>query len=120
MVFFGIIAGGATAAVFGYVEPYHEMTIAIGIAFMIAGGVGVFMMVITDMVAGGLHEGCNEQNDILRELVSSQKETNLFLTDLTASQKENHIELAGILNRIANTLENLQGQIGQLARDKHS
>ncbi len=88
---FAIVAGGIVILGFGYVPPHSEMLIALGAAFIIAGTVGIYMMLATRQVAKKLHERFNEQNSILKEMASSQK--------------QNHSEMMGVLKSISNTLE---------------
>ena len=73
-----------------------------GIAFIIAGAVGVYMMVTTHKISVHLHERLDETNVILsshtnllqemgsslKDIKSSQKEMASSLKDITSSQKE--------------------------------
>ncbi len=109
---FAIVVSGIVILGFGYVPPHSEMLIALGAAFIIAGAVGIYMMLATRQVARKLHERFNEQNDILKEIASSQKEIASSQKEMTSSQKEmtssqkqNHSEMMGILKSISNTLE---------------
>ena len=95
-----------------------------GIAFIIAGAVGVYMMVTTHKISVHLHERLDETNVILsshtnllqemgsslkgivssqKELVSSQKEIMSSLQDLASSQKE----IASSQKETSSTLQDL-------------
>ena len=80
---------------------YAEMYLAAGIAFIVAGFVGVHMMFATKQVAKGLHERFNEQNTILKkmdgtpvgiaasqEAAASQKETISTLKEMSSTPKD--------------------------------
>ena len=88
---------------------WNETLVAIGAAFIIAGGVGIYMMLATRQVAKQLHLRFNEQNEILdtqtgilkrldvnsskqndileRLDVNSSKQTDI-LREIASSQKE--------------------------------
>ncbi len=80
---------GAGILALGITPPYNEMLIALGAAFIIAGVVGVYMMLATRDVAHKLYRRFNEQNEIL------ESHTKIL--------KENHIEISGILKEIASS-----------------
>ena len=61
---------------------------SIGVAFVAAGGVGLYMMLTTRTVARNLHERFNETNASLRELVSSQKDIVSSQKDIVSSLKD--------------------------------
>ena len=84
-----VLSGGIILAI-GYAPPYHDMLIALGAAFIIAGAVGIYMMLATRQVAKKLHERFNVQNDILK--------------DIASSQKQNHSEMIEILKKIEQKL----------------
>ncbi len=93
---------------------WNETLVAIGAAFIIAGGVGIYMMLATRQVAKKLHlrfneqnviltkldESSNKQTEILKDIASSQKEMGKSLKEITSSQKQNHSEMIEILKRI--------------------
>ncbi len=114
-VLFAIVAIGGAILIIGYVPPYHEMLIALGAAFIIAGGVGIYMMLATRQVAKNLHERFNVQNeilqthtDILKDIASSQKDIASSQkqnhSELVSSQKQNHSEMIDVLKRIEEKL----------------
>ena len=70
---FAIVGAGAAIVMLGSTPPHSEMLQALGAAFIIAGAVGIYMMLATRQVARKLHERFNEQNDILKEIASSLK-----------------------------------------------
>ncbi len=100
---------------------WNETLVAIGAAFIIAGGVGIYMMLATRQVAKQLHLRFNEQNEILdtqtgilKDIASSQKEMGKSLKEITSSQKEiassqkqNHSEMIDVLKRIETGFSNL-------------
>ena len=77
----------------------------LGAAFIIAGCVGVYMMLTTRKVARNLHERFNETNSLLREIVSTQKELVSSQKEMSASQKE----MASTLKDISQKLDVLSG-----------
>ena len=86
---------------------WNETLVAIGAAFIIAGGVGIYMMLATRQVAKQLHLRFNEQNEILdtqtgilKDIASSQKE-------IASSQNKNHSEMIDVLKRIETGFSNL-------------
>ncbi len=110
---FAIVALGFVILGFGHFPPHSEMPIALGAAFIIAGGAGIYMMLATRQVAKKLHERFNELNDtikqnhsetteILKEMASSQKQNHLETTKIL---REGHSEMMGVLNSINDTLE---------------
>ncbi len=107
---------------------WNETLVAIGAAFIIAGGVGIYMMLATRQVAKQLHLRFNEQNDILErldessgkqtdilkdmdkslnEIASSQKDIASSQKDIASSQKQNHSEMIDVLKRIETGFSNL-------------
>ncbi len=90
----------------------------IGTAFIIAGGVGIYMMLATRQVAKKLHQRFNEQNDLLKRLdESSGKQTDVLKMmdgslkeiassqkEIASSQKQNHTEMIDVLKKIENKL----------------
>ena len=94
---FAIVILGITILTIGYAPPYAEAISILGAAFIIAGGVGIYMMVTTRQVARRLHERFNEQNGILREIASSQK--------------ANHKELLNTQKGIAETLKRIEQKL---------
>ena len=71
---------------------WNETLVAIGAAFIIAGGVGIYMMLATRQVAKQLHLRFNEQNDILERLdESSGKQTDILKRLDVNSSKQNDI-----------------------------
>ncbi len=103
---FVIVFLGMALLATGMIPPYHEMLIAIGAAFIIAGSVGIYMMLATRQVAKKLHERFNEQNDIL----SSHTE---ILKDMASSQKD----MASSLKRLENNFSDM-GKILKRIEDK--
>ena len=79
---------------------WNETLVAIGAAFIIAGGVGIYMMLATRQVAKQLHLRFNEQNDILDTQTG-------ILKDIASSQKQNHSEMIDVLKRIETGFSNL-------------
>ena len=118
---FVILALGVGLLVIGITPPYIEPTTLLGAAFIIAAGVGIYMMLATRQVAKNLHERFNEMNGILtshtnilnshtdilnshtgilKEIASSQKE-------IASSQKD----MASVLHRIERDLVSSQKEI---------
>jgi uncharacterized membrane protein len=103
-VLFAIVAIGGAILIIGYVPPYHEMLIALGAAFIIAGGVGIYMMLATRQVAKNLHERFNVQNEILKKLDGNSSKQTEILKDIASSQKQNHSEMMSVLKEIKDKL----------------
>ncbi len=128
-ILFAIVAIGGAILIIGYVPPYHEMLIALGAAFIIAGGVGIYMMLATRQVAKNLHERFNVQNEILKknqletsgilkdiassqkdiassqkDIASSQKDIASSQKDIASSQNQNHSEMIDVLKEIKDKL----------------
>ena len=61
-----------------------------GIAFITAGCVGIYMMLGTREVAGKIYKKFDEQNEILREIASSQKDIVSSQKDILAVLKESN------------------------------
>ncbi len=122
---FGITIVGGIILGIGYAPPYYDMLVALGAAFIIAGGVGIYMMLATRQVAKKLHQRFNEQNDLLKrldessgkqtdilkmmdgslkEIASSQKEIASSQKEIASSQTQNHTEMIDVLKKIENKL----------------
>ncbi len=93
---------------------WNETLVAIGAAFIIAGGVGIYMMLATRQVAKQLHLRFNEQNEILdtqtgilKDIASSQKDMDKSLNEIASSQNKNHSEMIDVLKRIETGFSNL-------------
>jgi len=111
---FAIVASGTVILAIG-LSLDSEMMQALGAAFIIAGSVGIYMMLATRQVARKLHERFNEQNgilnshtSILRDIVSSQKETASTLREIVVSQKN----MESTLNDVASTLKRIEDKMG--------
>ena len=98
---FVIMCLGAGILALGITPPYNEMLIALGAAFIIAGVVGVYMMLATRDVAHKLYRRFNEQNEIL------ESHTKIL--------KENHIETSGILKEIASSQKETSNSLKEIA-----
>ncbi len=108
---FGITIVGGIILGIGYAPPYYDMLVALGAAFIIAGGVGIYMMLATRQVAKKLHQRFNEQNDILKHLDErSGKQTEILkkmdgsLKEIASSQNQNHSEMIDVLKKIEGKL----------------
>ncbi len=117
---FVIVFLGMALLATGMIPPYHQMLIAIGAAFIIAGSVGIYMMLATRQVAKKLHERFNEQNDILsshteilKDMASSQKDMASSQKDMASSQKD----MASSLKRLENNFSDM-GKILKRIEDK--
>jgi len=118
---FAIVASGAVILAIGLSSPGSEMMQALGAAFIIAGSVGIYMMLATRQVARKLHERFNEQNDILnshtdilREIVSSQKEMTATQKEIVSSQKEivsSQKEMTATQKEMAATLRRIEDKM---------
>ena len=97
---FAIVALGLVILGIGYAPPYAEAVAVLGAAFIICRQRGIYMMLATRQVARKLHERFNEQNNILREMASSQKETTLTLKGMADALKG----MADTLKRIEQKL----------------
>ena len=100
LFFLAMIVSGVGIVGYGIIPPYHEMFIALGVAFITAGSVGAYMMFMTDRVAKGLHGRFNEQTEILKEISSTQKEISSTQKEISSTQKE-----------ISSTLKSIDGKI---------
>ena len=101
---FAVVALGLAIFGIGYAPPYAEAIAVLGAAFIIAGSVGIYMMITNRQVARKLHERFNEQNEILKEIASSQKE-------MASSQKTNHDEMMMTQKGIADTLKRIEQKL---------
>ncbi len=122
---FATVAVGGIILSIGYYPPYHDMLIALGAAFIIAGAVGIYMMLATRQVAKKLHERFNVQNTILQKLEENSENQNEILEshtkimnkmddslryiassqkDIASSQNQNHSEMIDVLKKIENKL----------------
>jgi len=111
---FAIVASGTVILATG-LSLDSEMMQALGAAFIIAGSVGIYMMLATRQVARKLHERFNEQNGILnshtailREIVSSQKDMAVTLREIVSSQNN----MAVTLDNMASTLRRIEDKMG--------
>ena len=111
---FVIVGLGASILSLGIIPPYAEMLVALGAAFIIAGGVGIYMMLSTRQVAKELHNRLNDQNKILERLDKNSSKQTGILKDIASSQKEiassqkqNHSEMIDVLKRIETGFSNL-------------
>ncbi len=104
MLLFALIALGAGIIVAGRNPPHTEMYLPLGAAFIIAAGVGIYMMLATRQVAKNLYKQFDDQNKTLKEnhteITTSQKETSSSLKEMATSLKE----MADILKRIETKL----------------
>ena len=97
MLLFVIIGIGLVILSVGMIPPHSEMLQALGAAFIIAGGVGIYMMLATRQVAKQLHLRFNEQNDILDTQTG-------ILKDIASSQQQNHTDMMDVLKKIEEKL----------------
>ncbi len=121
MLLFALIALGAGIIVAGRNPPHTEMYLPLGAAFIIAAGVGIYMMLATRQVAKNLYKQFDDQNKVLKRLdtnsskqtfilekiTSSLKEMDTSLKEMATSQKETSTslkEMADILKRIETKL----------------
>ena len=124
-VLFAIVVTGAAILATGSISPHSEMLQALGAAFIIAGSVGIYMMLATRQVAKNLHKQFNNQNKILemhteilkdiassqkdiassqKDIASSQKDIASSQKDIASSQNQNHSEMIDVLKKIENKL----------------
>ena len=105
----GTASGGSSSS-------SSDILIALGVAFIIPGAVGIYMMLATRQVAKGLHERFNDMNkildthtEILKSIASSQKEIASSQKEIASSQKETVStlrDMASSLERIDKKLDN--------------
>ena len=117
---FVIVCLGIGILALGIIPPYAEMLVALGAAFIIAGGVGIYMMLATRQVAKKLHKRFNEQNEILEShtkiLKENQKETSGILKEIASSQKDTSNSLKEIASSQKDTSNSLKDMTGILKR----
>ena len=104
---FVIVSLGIGILALGIIPPYAEMLIALGAAFIIAGSVGIYMMLSTRQVAKELHKRFDEQNKVLERLDTNSNKQTFILEKITSSLKEMDTslkEMADILKRIETKL----------------
>ncbi len=104
---FVIVSLGIGILALGIIPPYAEMLIALGAAFIIAGSVGIYMMLSTRQVAKELHKRFDEQNKVLERLDTNSSKQTFILEKITSSLKEMDTslkEMADILKRIETKL----------------
>ena len=113
-----IVAAGAVILSAG-LDPFHsEMLQALGGAFIIAGSVGIYMMLATRRVVRSLHKRFDALDDtlkthteILKEIASSQKEMASSQKEMASSQNQNHGELMGVMTRVISSLEKIEKKL---------
>ena len=104
---FVIVSLGIGILALGIIPPYAEMLIALGAAFIIAGSVGIYMMLSTRQVAKELHKRFDEQNKVLERLDTNSSKQTFILKEMDTSLKEMDTslkEMADILKRIETKL----------------
>ncbi len=111
---FGIVGIGIGILIFGAAPPYAEAMAVLGAAFIIAGAVGIYMMLATDNVAKKLHERFNEQNTILKHIDERSGKQTEILKEIASSQKEiasSQKEIASTQKEMASTLKSIDSKI---------
>lgn len=105
-VFLVVVIGIGVCSTVFWAAGYAEYA-PFSVAFIIAGAVGVYMMVTTYKISGHLHERLNETNvilslhtNLLQEIGSSLKEVRSTLKDLASSQKEMSSTLKDISHKL--------------------
>ncbi len=106
-----IVATGGVILSAG-LDPFRsEMLQALGGAFIIAGSVGIYMMLATRRVVRSLHnrfdaldDALKTHTEILKEMASSQKE-------MASSQNQNHSEMIGVMTRVISSLERIEKKL---------
>ena len=109
---FALFGIGAVLLPLGFVPEYRETLIVLGVALIVSSSIGIYMMITTRNVAKGLHARFDEQNDILREIASLQKEIASSQTkalDIASSQKEIASSQSDMLKEIASSQRNIEG-----------
>ena len=101
---FAIAVLGLAILIIGYVPPYAEAMVVLGAAFIIASGVGIYMMLTNRQVARKLHTRFNEQNEILKDMASSQKANH---EEMMMTQKG----IADTQKGIADTLKRIEQKL---------
>ena len=91
---------GAVIVATGTMPPHSEMLRALGAAFIIAGAVGIYMMLATRQVAKKPHERFNEQNTILATHTDILNKMDNSLKEIASSQKEIVSSLKGIDSKL--------------------
>ncbi len=91
---------------------------ALGGAFIIAGSVGIYMMLATRRVVRSLHKRFDALDDtlkthteILKEIASSQKEMASSQKEMASSQNQNHGEMMGVMTRMISSLEMIEKKL---------
>ncbi len=110
---FVIVSLGISLLITGVVL-WNETLVAIGAAFIIAGGVGIYMMLATRQVAKQLHLRFNEQNDILKRLdVNSSKQNDILKRLDVNSTKQTDIlrEIASSQNNVVDALKRIEDKL---------
>ncbi len=95
-----IVGLGIGLLVLGIIPPYAEMLVALGAAFIIAGIVGIYMMLSTRQVAKKLHQQLDDQNEILETHTDILTKMDGSLKEIASSQNKNHSEMIDVLKRI--------------------
>ena len=81
LLLIGFIGVGLAFLIIGFTHPPSEVAQAVGAAFIIAGCVGIYMMLTTRQVAKNLYKRFDEQNTTLTKMDET-------LVGIAASQKE--------------------------------
>ena len=111
---FVIVSLGIGILALGIIPPYAEMLIALGAAFIIAGSVGIYMMLSTRQVAKELHKRFDEQNKVLERLDTNSSKQTFILEKITSSLKEmdtSQKEMATSLKEMADILKRIETKL---------
>ena len=115
MLLFALIALGAGIIVAGRNPPHTEMYLPLGAAFIIAAGVGIYMMLATRQVAKNLYKQFDDQNKTLKEnhteITSSLKEMDTSLKETSSSLKE----MATSLKEMATSQKETSSSLKEMA-----
>ena len=122
LLLIGFIGAGMVFLYRGYIPQISEATQAVGAAFIIAGSVGIYMMLTTRQVAQNLYKRFDKQNTTLdkmderlvgiavsqKEMSASQKEMSASQKEMSASQKETAVTLKEMAATLRDIREILQ------------
>ena len=109
-----ILATGTVVFMLGLFY-FHDLATAIGVAFITAASVGIYMMVATDRIATNLHMRLDDMTAILNVIAESQKEILASQKGILASQKEiiaSQKEMTASMGRMELLLQSIDRKLG--------
>ena len=116
MLLFALIALGAGIIVAGRNPPHTEMYLPLGAAFIIAAGVGIYMMLATRQVAKNLYKQFDDQNKVLKRLDTNSSKQTFILEKITSSLKEMDTSLKEMATSLKETSSSLKEMADILKR----